>query len=1481
MAGIITDVKSDIEKLRDLKVAIEEVKKAIKDIDVNVNIHIAKELEPKLKSLTAQYDKLAFKILETEATIANSVKNIVTASSKIIQAQENLSKVAKIPTQTGNTSPQVINTGETAIIQAQAKAYEELSKEINKILGTREYNVKRMVDEMNAIRLINAEIKKITKSQGEYSTLSSAQHARLEQLNNSLLTHKTALSEVRQTLSNNVKLDNAAATSMNGLSQSLSRMRIAYRELTEEERNSPIGKELLASINQADAKIKELDATIGNHQRNVGNYKSQWNGLNMSIQQVGRELPSLAYGAKVFFSAISNNLPILADEIKRARTEYELLKKSGQSATPVWKQVITSLLSWQTALTVGITFLTLHGDKIVDWVDGLSQAKKALSKTYQAMEVFQKNVSKTSSSVIATLERLSQGWKRLGNDINAQKKFILDNKDAIDSMGVSVNDATEAERLFNANKDAFILGLLQRAKAAAVMELAAEEYKKAVQKMMEADAMPDKSSQFIQTSSFGTGYWIETDNLKKKNTKKEADDLLKSGSELVQKYAQFSEEERKTLESIGIKTTKTIIEGSIEAIEAVIALKQQSLKKVTDPKEYKRIETEIKVEQAKLAAITGSELDKEASKRLKFQQDLSRSILDADLKFQAERIAIMEDGRKKRLTQSELEHKQQKSALEKEYQDTLQKYKDLKQAVPETVETTYKARLQANDEAKAIRDKRINEEMDKALMERQKEITSVFLSEEQKRLNAIKERYDKEREWAKKSFQSGSFSSKDDYEAYLAKINDAESEERKKSLLDEYQDYADRRLAIEKKFNDDIATLQAERKNVEVKGQTDMVQQIDRAIAQATKDKAQSLVSLDFEQLKKRPEYIRAFENLKQTSSETLGSLLTQLENAKQTAAEVLSPDQLREYTSTIESIMDELTERNPFQALAERKKELAEAEEELANAKRNLDYVNGGGKIVTGMNYDKNTGKTEQSYLSTTQALENYNKAKDKAVKANARVIDAEKKASNVIRKLGDSLQDVGDSMGGLGGEIISIIGSITSTVMAGIEGMENASKVGAAAIQTIEKASVILAIISAALQIANKIASLFKQTDYMAEFRKEMEKLNYELELTRLNAEISTDENSIFGDDLWGNAIKNVLLANEVFMKYNDTLKEISDRKKYTGLMGIITENKGLKNSYDSLADSLANMQIQIRHSTWFRSAKYSSLKDAVPELFNKDGSVNMDVLKKFLGTDTFKKLSEENQKYLQEMSDYWETYQEAVDQVKDYLTNIFGELGNTMTDALVDAFENGTDAAQAFTDSVVDMLETLAKQMIYSITLTPVIENAQKKMLDVTKNEQLSEEQKFNNYISILDELTDGVLSEQERYNKFLEKYQEMAAQKGFDIFTPDEEETERTATAKSGIAASQDSVNELNGNFNAMLIYSEKTCEEVAQVREHLSYIWEAQKEGWQNVKVIRELTEKVEEHTSKIVELTEKIEKNTGDTAGGIEEMNIKGVYLKK
>lgn len=385
MAGIFANVDSDIQKLQKLKQEIENVKKSLKSINVKVDIDIAQGLEAQLKSLTTQYDALAAKVGETEARITASANKIIDASNKIIQAQDKMSQAAKgINTSSSTNTNSSTNTSETTSIQAQVKAYEELKAEIGDVLGTRGQNIKRLIEEQNAIRLLNAEIKKITKSQGESSSLSSAQQRRLEQLNNSLLTHKTALAEVRQSLSANAKLDNAAATSMDALSQSLGRMRAAYRALTESERTSPFGKELLVSIQQADAKIKELDATIGNHQRNVGNYATGWNGLNMSIQQIGRELPSLAVGWSTFFLAISNNLPILADEIKRARIQFEALKKSGQAATPVWRQVVSSIVSWQTALTVGITLLTLYGDKLVKWISSLGKAEKAIKDLYTA-----------------------------------------------------------------------------------------------------------------------------------------------------------------------------------------------------------------------------------------------------------------------------------------------------------------------------------------------------------------------------------------------------------------------------------------------------------------------------------------------------------------------------------------------------------------------------------------------------------------------------------------------------------------------------------------------------------------------------------------------------------------------------------------------------------------------------------------------------------------------------------------------------------------------------------------------------------------------------------------------------------------------------------------------------------------------------------------------------------------------------------------
>lgn len=112
----------------------------------------------------------------------------------------------------------------------------------------------------------------------------------------------------------------------------------------------------------------------------VPNAQRQFNGLHNSIQQMAREMPSLAMGPQMFFLAISNNLPIFTDELARARKEYDELQKSGKKGTPVWKQVLSSLFSWQTAMTTGIMLLVMYGDEIWEWTKDLFSAKKGVDE---------------------------------------------------------------------------------------------------------------------------------------------------------------------------------------------------------------------------------------------------------------------------------------------------------------------------------------------------------------------------------------------------------------------------------------------------------------------------------------------------------------------------------------------------------------------------------------------------------------------------------------------------------------------------------------------------------------------------------------------------------------------------------------------------------------------------------------------------------------------------------------------------------------------------------------------------------------------------------------------------------------------------------------------------------------------------------------------------------------------------------------------
>ena len=169
----------------------------------------------------------------------------------------------------------------------------------------------------------------------------------------------------------------------------LNKLRAEYRDLAikkelglsltekEELRYSTLEKR----IQTYDKALKGVDASMGIHNRNVGNYKSAFDGLGFSVTQLAREMPAFANSLQTGFMAISNNLPMLFDELQKIKKANVELQATGQPTTSVFKQLAGAVFSFQTLLSVGVTLLTIYGAKIVDWVsNSLSPANKELEE---------------------------------------------------------------------------------------------------------------------------------------------------------------------------------------------------------------------------------------------------------------------------------------------------------------------------------------------------------------------------------------------------------------------------------------------------------------------------------------------------------------------------------------------------------------------------------------------------------------------------------------------------------------------------------------------------------------------------------------------------------------------------------------------------------------------------------------------------------------------------------------------------------------------------------------------------------------------------------------------------------------------------------------------------------------------------------------------------------------------------------------------
>lgn len=370
-----------------------------------------------LQKLNLLFEQFAKNIKNASDMLAG----LSSVSNQVSSAQDNAAKSTQ-------TASNIISQASTQL-QAANMNYATIIDTVQAYDGEVTKLTADTIANKEAMKKIDADIKSLGKSYKD-GEITLSEYIRQSSL---LKQRHTELMAQNQQYSALIKNHSTAIISASGsyyeMNAAMLELQKRYKALSEADRESSVGKNLIAQANALNNKLKEIDSQFGNYQRNVGNYASSWNGLNVQTQQLLRELPSLTMSFNQFFLAISNNLPMFVDELKRASEEFKRMKSEGQTAVPVWKQLLGSLFSWQSALVIGITLLSAYSSEIIDWVASLFRGKKALD---EIISVQDKLRTAQKGAIRDTIEERIK--------LELLYKAATDNKKAMEERIVAANE---------------------------------------------------------------------------------------------------------------------------------------------------------------------------------------------------------------------------------------------------------------------------------------------------------------------------------------------------------------------------------------------------------------------------------------------------------------------------------------------------------------------------------------------------------------------------------------------------------------------------------------------------------------------------------------------------------------------------------------------------------------------------------------------------------------------------------------------------------------------------------------------------------------------------------------------------------------------------------------------------------------------------------------------------------------------------------
>ena len=597
------------------------------------------------------------------------------------------------------------------------------------------------------------------------------------------------------------------------------------------------------------------------------------------------------------------------------------------------------------------------------FVGKANEAKKAAEEWY-------KSIAENAYKPIATIEELSVKWNALGDDLEKKKKFIEENKKAFDELGVAINGVTDAENLLIANKQAFIDAQIEKAKASIYLAQAQEKIKEYIKAEQEYKAMPDKRSYYVQTSSFGTGYYVEGENTAKKEKKKELDELK---AEITQGYTNAAAAEKsglKKLKDAGIDATQTYAKGSLGAIQQAIQLKQEALKHLTNNADYAKAMQEIADLQKQADKITGnknksggnggggstSTKDPFLEKLAKYKSEYARfqkwvnsgdAILVASANKEFEKLL------KEGATYIDYLKKQRDIILQVDIANrTKEQNKQLRQLNDAIAEETKRTVLEA-----------FNQELS-ASLDNAKSVIEMLNIIEQKRKEL-----------------SGDGTELDNAKKDV--LDEAEQQAQNKvrqqteTLLNQYASFVAQKRRLEEQFNADVellnrkrmqATTDAERAEIDqaianrraqyekddkgVGGYDDMLNQYggyeqkkqrimeqyaerrriallnndQLFLAQLAQAEQEELSRLQSDLITKSADWQNLFGNLDELTTSTIKKLIAKIEGMKAIIGVDLNPQDLKALTDQLNKAREEVEKRNPFTSLGAAWKRLKEA---------------------------------------------------------------------------------------------------------------------------------------------------------------------------------------------------------------------------------------------------------------------------------------------------------------------------------------------------------------------------------------------------------------------------------------------------------------------------------------------------------------------------------------------------------------------------